>query len=217
MNLTPFEFLLHPMRPGSQVVRVYNDGLTGLLYDQGEEEAIRDAGPQVLFGAGADLFDDEATMTLLREGRLLVYGMHEDNEIAMEVIVGEPLTEAELARGEWLQDGPCHIDLPSGRLAIHSYNSLPIGDFEPGQQDPGGLATVEPGRYHARLYRKEASSVTDADYDNLGEGGYAYLSANTIIDVLVLTPFAAGETLPEMHNVLFGDCIDFAPENAVEA
>lgn len=207
-------FMFDTIRTDSQVVRIYNDGLTGLLYDQGDEEALREAAPSVLYGVGADLFDDEPTMAALREGRLLVYGMHEDNGIAMEVIVGAPLTAEELARGEWLQAGPGHVHVPSGQLCIHSYNSLPIGDFEPPMEDPGGLVTLPPGRYHARLYRKEVPTLSEEASEAITADEWGRISEEAITDVLVLTPFAAGEAVPDVHNVLFGDCIDFEVENA---
>jgi hypothetical protein len=205
-------FMFEQLRADSQVVRIYNDGLTGLLYDQGDEEVLREEAPSVLYGAGSDLFDDEATMSALRAGHLLVYGMHVDNGIDMEVIVGAPLTEAELARGDWLQAGPCHINLPSGRLCIHSYNSLPIGDCEP--DSPGALVALPPGRYHARLYRKEMPALSDEESNALTGEDWQRMSDEAITDVLVLTPFAAGEPIPDVHNVLFGDCIDFEAEGA---
>jgi hypothetical protein len=214
---TAFEFALARIRPDSRVVRVYNDGLTGLLYDQAEEEALREEAPGILFGAGADLHDDEATMSALRSGRLLVYGMHTDNGIAMEVAVGAPLTDAELADGLWLQAGPGHVHLPSGRLCIHSYNSLPIGDFEPDPMEPGGRIDVSPGRYHVRLYRKDGVAPEADDSADWSVEDCMKLDEEAIGDVLVLTPFAPGEATPEVHNVLFGDCIDFDAREVAEA
>lgn len=107
-----------------------------------------------MFGAGDHLYDDRATMSALRPGRLLVYGTHTGNSVDMEVIADAPLTRPELADGLWLQAGPGHIDLPSGHLCIRSCNSLPIGGFEPDPTEPGGRADVPPGRYRVRLYRK---------------------------------------------------------------
>lgn len=206
---TASEFALARVRPDSRIVRVYNDGLTGLLYDQAEEEALRVEAPAVLFGAGADLHDDEPTMAALRSGRLLVYGMHTDNSIAMEVVVGEPLTDAELGDGLWLKAGPGQLHLPSGQLSIHSYNSLPIGDFEPDPMEPGGRVDVPPGRYHVRLYRKDGVLPEADDSADWSVEDVTKLDAEAIGEVLVLTPFTPGEAAPLIHNVLFGDCIDF--------
>lgn len=205
---TPLEIALEPIRPDSHVVRVYNDGLTGLMYDESDEEAIRDAQPQILYGAGIDVLDDEATMALLRSGRLLVFGMHGDDGFDIEVMVGAPLTDAELAEGVWLQAGPCHIDLPSGRLCVHSYNSLPIGDFEPDPMTPGAVVEVPPGRYHVRLYRREWGAMEQAGIPAYEAAEAEGRSDEVIDDVIVLTPFADGEAVPDVHNVMFGDCID---------
>jgi hypothetical protein len=207
---TAFDFAVNPIRPDSHVVRVYNDGLTGLLYDLAAEEALRDAAPQILFGAGSHLFDDAATRTALASGELLAYGMHGDSEIAVEVVVGAPLTEQELADGRWWQSGPCHIALPSGCLCIHSYNSLPIGDFEPDPMTPGGVVHVPPGRYHVRMYRKDWPAMLDAGTAGDDAVDQWQLAEEAIGDVLVLTPFVSGESVPAVHNVLFAECIGFA-------
>lgn len=206
---TALEFALARVRPDSTVVRIYNEGLTGLLYDRAEEAALGEEGPAVLYGCGSDLHDDEATVSALRAGRLLVYGMHGDSSIAMEVVVGAPLGDAELAGGRWLQDGPGHLHLPSGELCIHSYNSLPIGDFEPESCDPGGFVSVPPGHYHVRLYRKDGVGEEHDDSDGGSGDEHARVEAGHIDDVLVLTPFAAGDAPAREHNVLFGACIDF--------
>ena len=213
---TALEFALAPIRAGT-VVRIYNEGLTGLLYDKSYEEALGEEAPGVLYGVGEDLHDDDATISALRSGRLLVFGMHGDGGIDMEVVVGDPLTEAELANGRWLQDGPCFVDVPGGQLCIHSYDSLPIGDFPPESVSPGGLVEVPPGRYHARLYRKQWWELRDDDAPEFSADEETRLSEEVISDVLVLTPFRAGEEWPDVHNVLFAECIGFEAREGVEA
>lgn len=211
------DFALARVRQDSTVVRVYNDGLTGLLYDRSEEAALREEAPAVLYGCGSDLHEDEATVSALRSGRLLVYGMHDDNSIAMEVVVGAPLSGTELPEGQWLQDGPGHLHLPSGGLCIHSYNSLPIGDFEPESCDPGAFVNVPPGHYHVRLYRKDGVGEERDDSDSWSSDDFMRVDAEHIDDVLVLTPFAADDIPAREHNVLFGECIDFEAREAAEA
>jgi hypothetical protein len=212
-----FEFALAKVRPDSCVVRVYNEGLTGLLYDRDNEAALAEAEPAILFGCGEDLHDDEATMAALRSGRLLAFGMHGDDSIAMEVVTGDPLTPRELAGGRWLEAGPGYLDLPGGRLCIHSYNSLPIGDFAPEAADPGGFVDVPPGRYEVRLYRKDGVEPERDESDSWSGEDYEKVDAERISDVLVLTPADHVPVPAGHHNVLFGECIDFAARDVAEA
>lgn len=204
-------FLTGPIRPGATPVHVYNDGLVVLMYDVSREKALKKSKPAILFGAGRDEFRDKPTRAALDAGHLLVYGMPTDSGTHADVVVGAPLTDAERAGGAWLDDAGW-LDLPSGQLAIHSYNTLPIGD--PTDEGGGALVTVPPGRYRVQIHRKDWSAM-DTDWHARGsEAGLG--DDGAIDDVIVLVPLADGDAPPAGANILFGDCIDFDP-NAVSA
>src|SRR5688500_9409771 len=102
--------------------------------------------------------------------------MLQDGGTHANVVVGEPLTAAERGAGIWVDDAGW-LDLPSGRLAIHTYDTLPLGD-PPGEFE-GATVDVPPGRYRVRLHRKDWSAMADAGIDwaaraedaGLGEDG----------------------------------------------
>lgn len=200
-------FLNAPVREGSTVLRVYNDGLTGFLYDRKNEAAIRRSRAALLHGIGRSVYDDAKSMRLLASGMLLLFGLPQDDSLAVEVVVGAPLSEAERAHGPWQDAGPAWIDLPGGTLCLHSYNSLPMGENDGPTDSPGASLKVPAGRYEARWYRKHLRALGESR-DELFEA--AGVDAETLVtDVLVLTPMAPDAPPPSPHNVLFGDCIDF--------
>jgi hypothetical protein len=173
--------------PSGTPVRVQSDGLVVLLFDHSREKAIRRSQAEILYGVGTRTFRDSATAELLSTGTLLVYGLQGDGEIEATVIAGGALDDATAASDEgWL-------DLPSGALCIHSYDSLPMGDNGTRSPVKGARVEVAPGRYRVRIVRRGESP-----------------------DTILLSPLGDGEPAPVAPNVLFGDCIGYEPPRAVD-
>jgi hypothetical protein len=200
-------FATRPVRAGSTVLRVYNEGLTGLVYDRANEAVIRRSGALMLHGIGRAVYADAKSTRLRASGTLLVFGLHGDGELALELVVGPPLDAAELGAGPWLESGPAYVELPSGALRLHSYDSLPMGDNDGPTEHPGAEAQLPSGRYEARLYRKDFRALPAAQCEALEAARRD--GSGCIDDVLVLTPMAVDAPSPSSHNVLFGECIGF--------
>jgi hypothetical protein len=143
------------VRAGSRSVSVASDGLMAFLYDADNQTAIRDAELELLEG-----WDGNARQSGVGRVRtkLVAYEMIGDGDIEFELIVGTPLSRAELGGGGWLPTQEAVLALPSGTLRVHSYGSLPMGEG----RGRGGRISVRPGTYHLRLYRRDhAATGTD--------------------------------------------------------
>jgi hypothetical protein len=205
-----FRIVTGPIRPtaSSQNIDVYNDGLVGFLFDEANLQKIREADPPIIWGAGSEAYDDETTQKLLQAGDLLFYGLHGDGGISIEILAGEPLTPEELASGRWFEPQTGYLHLPSGRLWVHSYNSLPMGDNGDEPCDEGGLATVPPGHYRVTLYRKDWGAMEKEglmSFSEAQEAGIDIYGSQRLDEVLVLTPLDAPQPQP---NILFRYCIE---------
>ena len=174
-----------PLREGSNVVNVYNDGLVVFLYDQANETRIQEADPGILWGYGNDKEENAhpGTQAMLEAGAFLVYTLMQDDSVCAEICVGPPLGKAELAPLRWYPPQRARLSLPSGQLWVHSYNSLPIGDTP---VDSGACMHLPPGDYVVTLHRKDWSAMQEeglVDMDALYEEDIEVIS-----EVLVLTP-----------------------------
>jgi len=204
-----FRIVTGPIRQGAIPVHIYNEGLVVFLYDEAHEERIRDADPEIIWGASPEAFEDPVTQELLASGELLIYGLHGDGGVDLEVVVGAPLAEEELSCGEWYPPETGYLSLPSGRLCVHSFNTLPMGDNDDDPPDEGAIAEVPAGTYRVTLYRKNWDEMENAGrvtFDQAQEAGIDVYGPGRVDDVLVLSPAqkpAAGTT-----NVLFRYCLE---------
>lgn len=184
------------IRDGSVRIYFYNDGLTVFLYDLSNENRIRESNPKIIWFAGTEAFEDEATKKLLESDTLLVYGLHSDGGVEPEIIVGEPLSDDELPKAIWLEPESGFLNLPTGKLCIHSFNTLPMGDNDDEPGDEGAVVEVPFGQYKITIYRKNSAAMYGANMD------WSEESANEII---VLTPAA---DFTNTSNILFRYCLE---------
>jgi hypothetical protein len=206
MGKQDFAIVTGPIRKGATPVHVYNEGVVVFLYDQMNEEEIRDADPQVIWGMGPKTLADPALQTLLASGTLLFYGLQGDGGVDLEVVVGSPLTDKELAGGKWFPPETGYLSLPSGRLCVHSYNTLPMGDNDDDPTDKGGVVEVPAGTYQVALYRKNWDEM-DEVFDEAQEAGIDVYGKGRVDEVIVLTP--AQKPAEGTTNMLFRNCLDF--------
>jgi hypothetical protein len=147
------------LRESSQHVTAYNEGLAVFLYDEGHSDRIRQVGPSILEGFGADDAEDPRLMGLATEGTLVVFELEGDGELSIEIAVGDRLTSEELATGRWLEPQEARLQLPTGILHVASYNTLP---FDPSATDDTSRMTVAPGDYLLTLYRSDVFSYEES-------------------------------------------------------
>ena len=181
-------FVTGPIRPEAKAVHVYNEGLLVFLYDEANEERIVQSGARILTGfAGSEDFKDPALQPLFADGALVVCPLEGDSGVDLEILTGAPLREDELGSLHWRRDESA-ISLPSGRLCIHSYNTLPVEDD---LGDQAGIVEVAPGRYRLSFYTKDWEAEVEAGRDWLEEAAEAGIPASVeerIDSVIVLTP-----------------------------
>ncbi|MCL5278990.1 MAG: hypothetical protein M1376_03675 [Planctomycetes bacterium] len=204
-----FRIVTGPIRQGAIPVHIYNEGLVVFLYDEASEERIRDADPEIIWGASPEAFEDRATQELLASGELLIYGLHGDGGVDVEVVVGAPLLEKELSWGKWYPPETGYLSLPSGRLCVHSYNTLPMGDNDDDPPDEGAIVQVPPGTYRVILYRKDWDRMEEAgtvSFDEAQEAGIDVYGQGRVDEVILLTP--AQKIPASTTNILFRDCLE---------
>lgn len=184
------------LRQDAVRIEIYNEGLTVFLYDHTNETLIREKNPKIIWFAGTDAFEDAATRILLQSGDLLIYGLHGDSIVEPEILIGEPLRNDELFHAIWHEPECGFLNLPSGKLCIHSFNTLPMGDngSEPG--DEGAVIDVPSGQFKVTIYRKNITAMYEINEDWDAE------SANEII---VLTPV---KEFTKTENILFRYCLE---------
>ncbi len=201
-----FTIVTGPIRKGATPAHLYNEGIVVFLYDEANEQQIRDDDPKIIWGADPAAFKEPATRRLLAAGDLLFYGLQGDGGVDVEVVVGAPLTKEELATGKWFGPQTGYLSLPSGRLCIHSYNTLPMGDNE-NPEDEGGVVEVPAGTYRVTLYRKDWDAMEEAGMvtlDEAEEAGIDVSGQGRVDEVIVLTP--APKPAKGTTNILFRDC-----------
>jgi len=204
-----FRIVTGPIRKGAAPVHIYNEGFVVFLYDEANEERIRDADPQIIWGADPEAFEEPATRELLASGALLFYGLDGDGGVDVEVVVGAPLTKEELSSVKWYPPQTGYLSLPSGRLCIHSYNTLPMGDNEDDPLDEGAVVEVPAGTYRVTLYRKDWDGMEDAGLttlDEAQEAGIDVYGKGRVDEVIVLTP--APQPAKDTTNILFRGCLE---------
>lgn len=185
-----------PLRSDSTLVDFYNDGLLIFLYDEANLELLTSADTDV-FDEGMPEEPDEVFASLARDGTIVAFELEQDDMPALEVAVGPPLDEAELARGRWWPAQQAPISLPSGTLVIESYNNLRISSDFDDSEEPGARIELLPGDYLLTLYR--------IDWDALEEAGLGedLESWGGPWHVITLTPRRAGELLEAEQPVMW--------------
>jgi hypothetical protein len=204
-----FRIVTGPIRPGAIPVHIYNEGLVVFLYDEANEARIRDADPEIIWGSDPEAFEEPATQELLASGVLLFYGLHGDGGVDVEVVVGAPLTKEELSSGTWDPPETGYLSLPSGRLCVHSYNTLPMGDNDDDPPDEGAVVEVPPGTYRVTLYRKDWDEMENAGmmiFDQAQEAGIDVYGQGRVDEVIVLSP--APKAADGTTNILFRYCLE---------
>ncbi len=202
-----FRIVTGPIRQGATPVHIYNEGIVVFLYDEANGERIRDADPKIIWGADPAAFQEPATRELLAAGDLLFYGLQGDGGVDVEVVVGASLTKEELSTGKWFPPQTGYLSLPSGRLCIHSYNTLPMGDNEEDPSDKGAVVEVPAGTYRVTLYRKDWDAMEESGMmtlDDAQEAGIDVYGKARVDEVIVLTP--APKPAKGTTNILFRDC-----------
>lgn len=150
-------------------IEIENTGDLVFLYDEAHAEAIR--ATAIAWTRGDEPFDPGAAplQALAREGKLVAFEP-----------AGGPL-RAEVRLGDapagpgWMRPQAARLDLPSGRLAVETLDSLRLV-AEPAT-DPGAVVEVPPGAYDLALHRFDRAAGGDAGHPD---------------EVLVLAPATAG-------------------------
>jgi hypothetical protein len=174
-------------------VEQYNEGLLVHVYDQAHGDAIRKANPSVLEGA---MEVDDALTALAAEGKLVVFELKQDDELRIEVAVGQPLSERELAKARWHKVQKARLNLPSGRLHVEGANCFQLCEFHD-PDEPFEVLDVPPGDYVLWLYRLDWQALENS---GLVSPGAAW---DGPMHVLALTPSADAEPISAIEPLLF--------------
>jgi len=141
------------LRKSGHRLSVRNSGLEVWLYDDANRDRICAGNAPTELPTGMPAKFD----VLTREGLIVGYTLEQDDDLDVEVHVGEPLTRSELAKGRWLAPQTAFLSLPSGRLCVESNDASRVGSGH--ATEKGGAVEVPAGDYRLTLYR--------ADYEAL--------------------------------------------------
>jgi hypothetical protein len=182
-----------PLRDGAQRAELYNDGLVVYLYDLSFRESLKsdNAWDQVNAAFDAEK-PDKALKQFLNSQRLAAYELQQDDEVLADVVVGPPLTSAELKSRKgvkWFKAQTTLLKVPTGALRVECANSCEIGPEEP--TDPGATLKVPPGDYLLSLYRIDWAAMKEADSN----------PPKVVGETIVLTPLADA-TPPKTYSAL---------------
>ncbi|MBD2111895.1 MULTISPECIES: hypothetical protein [Cyanophyceae] len=180
------------VRPDSLTAQFYNDGLVIFLYDDQSQAAIKAINPSILEGYGNSDINSEL-FEVAEKGLLVAYELRQDDEMAFEVAIGNPLNDQEReAVGIYPHVQRAYLNLPSGKLAIEGYGNLRLSpDFDP-NEEPGALLDVPPGEYIVSIY-----SLVGCTEEALEE-------STKPNHLFVLTPLSQAEPLSERKPLLHG-------------
>ena len=153
------------VRNNSTPIQSYNEGLVVFLYDDANTDLIEKASPSILEGFGEDDATDPKLSDLATAGVLVVFELQGDGDLSIELAVGEPLTEVEIAEGGWsLPMQRTRLKLPSGKLRIECYNNLQFDPYTE-EGEVGEKVSIVPGDYALSLYRRDLLSDEDSGTD----------------------------------------------------
>ncbi len=183
---------LAAIRPGGRRFEVYNEALCVYLYDESHTETLR----KLIDNKGnphETFYDNLSTPAFAKavaaKHLALAYELQQDDEVFVEVIVGPPLTDNELAVARWLPVQRSQLSLPSGRMRIDSPNTMPLDEEDP--EDNGAVCEVPADDYVFNLYRVD---WTDCERDGIKYKGPG--------EVIVLSPFTDAETIEDGPVIL---------------
>jgi hypothetical protein len=154
------------IRPSARHVEVFNSGLEVWLYDEASADEIRATGLWTRLVGGKKV-----------GGLLVGYSLWQDDELSIDVVVGEPLTGKELSKARWLEPQQAFLRLPSGALVIEANDSCRVSPEAADITDKGAVVKVPPGDYRLTLHR--------LDHESLDRDGIEWKGAQ---EVIVLTP-----------------------------
>ncbi|MFQ5504940.1 MAG: hypothetical protein ACE5F1_09125, partial [Planctomycetota bacterium] len=178
------------IRPGTTKVHLDYQGLVLFFFDESRQGRIGGTGCEILTTFGENSLEDPRLLGLFDDRSLVLYVLDADRDVDLQVVVGAELSEQELRTGYWLPPEQAALSLPSGRLCIHGYESLP---FRGHASDGGSVVEVAPGDYLLTLHRKawDEAEAVGSDWlgvaDN-GGGGTEVSVGQRTDEVLVLTP-----------------------------
>lgn len=203
------------VRDGAQRVEVYNEGLIVYLYDPAHAEAIVAANPSsVLEVCDVEYSKDKALKQLVKDGLFAAYELDQDDPVAVDIVVGEPLTKEEMKRSgaKWLKPLTGVLNIQSGRLRVDSANTFRLSkearfhaqnyaeehgkppkdsNYKAfGLSDPSGEAKVPPGEYMLTLHRVDFDAF---DEEEEWEGPS---------EVITLTPLTESNRPKKLHPVI---------------
>lgn len=138
------------LRKGGTRLGIRSSGRELWLYDEAHRTAIREAGPG-MGGAPGEI------PGLMRAGTLLGVSLPQDDDLDLEIHVGKPLSEAELAAARWLEPQTAFLRVPSGTLCVESNDASRIGPETPAEK--GARVEVPPGDYRVTLYRIDGEAL----------------------------------------------------------
>jgi hypothetical protein len=139
------------IRPDAVYASVYNEGLCAYLCDASHEAEILkiiEASPDAFPAPNSN--ESESLRPLAERGLLLTYELYQDDELSIQIAVGEPASEAERTALPMHEPVEGYLSLPSGRLLVHSSNTAPWSD----PTDGGAQRTFDlpKGDYRATIY-----------------------------------------------------------------
>lgn len=180
------------IRAGGRRCDVYNEGLCVYLHDAGSGDRLR----ELLAKKGdpdddffANLSNKRFARAVAAERLAFAYELYQDDEVAVEVHVGPPLSAKELAKALWLVPQRVRLSLPTGQLRIDTPNTMPLDPDD--HEDEGAVVAVPPGDYAVTLYR--------VDWQALEREGRRFAGPG---EVIVLTLAADAEPVDSNAVIL---------------
>jgi hypothetical protein len=137
-------------------LEIENSGPLVFLFDAANRDRIATSGASVLHGFDANS-DDHALRALAAEGALVVYELAQDDTVRIAVGVGAPLSAAEKKGRAWRKPQTARLHLPSGRLCVHTYDSLDAALGTPSAKEAS--LPLPPGDYVLTLQRVDVDAV----------------------------------------------------------
>lgn len=184
------------IRTGCTPVSVYNEALLVFLWDESHRVAIEASSADFEGGyADDDAEIDKPLKKLAKDGVLIAYELAQDDSVAVEVMVGPPLTKAELSLARWHKPQTAKLNIPSGVLRVDTGNTFPI-DSEPDEDEKPGRVTVPRGEYALTLYRLNWDRLST---DGLLAEGDEWTGPH---EVIVLTPIADAKPVKGVKPLL---------------
>src|SRR5687768_11199167 len=107
------------VRSDATAVEIYNEGLCVYLYDETQAEEIKRLIASGKYGATksdetfhANLSVSKFGKHIAQYGLALSYELQQDDEISLEIAVGDALSEEELSVARWLDPQTAYLHIP---------------------------------------------------------------------------------------------------------